>query len=124
MSLNGEATLLRIFIGEMDKLKHRPLYEVITDMAKTQGLAGVTILRGLLGYGASSQVHTFKLLELSTDLPIVIEIVDNPEKIQAFLPTLETLFTTTTHVGGLVTLEKVNVIHYRAAITPSKKNTD
>ncbi|ALG68347.1 DUF190 domain-containing protein [Beggiatoa leptomitoformis] len=113
MELIGESTLLRIFIGEMDKLKHRPLYEVITEMAKTQGLAGATVLRGLLGYGASSQVHTFKLLELSTDLPIIIEIIDKTEKINQFLPSLKALFTTA-NVGGLVTLEKVNVIHYIA----------
>jgi hypothetical protein len=108
MKLPSEAELLRIFIGESDKLKGRPLYEVIVHEARKRGLAGATVLRGLLGYGASSVIHTAKLLELSQDLPMVVEIVDTPEKIAAFLPDLDGLIQ-----EGLVTLEKVRVIIYR-----------
>jgi hypothetical protein len=100
--------LLRIFIGEDDRLKHLPLYEAIVLKARELHLAGATVLRGLLGFGRSSHIHTAKILRLSTDLPIVIEIVDTQEKIDAFLPHLEPMMS-----GGLVTLERVQVIHYR-----------
>lgn len=106
-SLPTEATLLRIFVGDHDRFEHHPLYEAIVLKARELHLAGATVLRSPLGYGKSSRMHTSKILQLSTDTPMVIEIVDEPEKIQAFLPILKGMMT-----GGLVTLEKVQVIHY------------
>jgi hypothetical protein len=108
MKLPDEAKLLRIFIGESDKHKGKPLYEVIVEMARKRGLAGATVLRGVLGFGADSRMHSAKILRLSEDLPIVIEIVDKPERIEAFLPVIDPLIE-----EGLVTLEKVQVIAYR-----------
>ena len=108
MKLPVEASLLRIFIGESDKADGRPLYEVIVEEARKRGMAGATVLRGFLGFGANSRIHTSKVLRLSEDLPVVIEIVDAEDKIEAFLPELDSL------VGeGLVTLEKARVITYR-----------
>jgi PII-like signaling protein len=108
MKLPSEASLLRIFIGESDKLHGRPLCEVIVEKAREQGLAGATVLRGFLGFGANSRIHTSKVLRISEDLPIVIEIVDEEEKINALLPELDKI------IGeGLITLEKVRVIAYR-----------
>src|SRR5437762_7749857 len=108
MKLPSEAQLLRIFIGESDKYHGRPLYEVLVEEARRRGLAGATVLRGTLGFGASSRIHTAKILRLSEDLPMVIEIVDKPERIAQFLPDLDAW------IGeGLVTLEKVRVIAYR-----------
>src|SRR5271170_5902315 len=101
------ALLLRIFIGESDRWQHKPLYEAIVLAAREAHLAGATVLRGPMGFGKSSRVHTSKILQLSTDLPLVIEIVDAEEKINSFLPTLDTMIG-----GGLVTLEKVKVLHY------------
>lgn len=109
MHLPHEATLLRIFIGESDRWKNQPLYEAIVLKARELHLAGATVLRGPMGYGKSSRLHTAKILRLSMDLPLVIEIVDAEEKIQSFLPLLDELLK-----GGLVTLEKVRVIDYRA----------
>jgi PII-like signaling protein len=109
MKLEGEGTLLRIFIGELDKWHHEPLYEAIVLRARERGLAGATVLRGPMGFGAHSRLHTAKILRLSEDLPVIIEIVDKEEKIQAFLPELDTMIS-----DGLVTLEKVRVITYRA----------
>ena len=108
MKLAAEAELLRIFIGEHDKHKGRPLYEVIVAEARARGLAGATVLRGTLGFGANSRIHSAKVLRLSEDLPMVIEIVDEPDKIAAFLPAIDALIT-----EGLITLEKVRVIAYR-----------
>ncbi|MBI5684676.1 MAG: DUF190 domain-containing protein [Verrucomicrobia bacterium] len=109
MKLEGEGTLLRIFIGELDKWHHQPLYEAVVLKARERGLAGATVLRGPMGFGAHSRLHTAKILRLSEDLPVIIEIVDKEEKIQAFLPELDAM------VGdGLVTMEKVRVIAYRA----------
>jgi len=108
MHLPEDAVLLRIFIGESDRWHHRPLYEAIVVKAREAHLAGATVLRGPMGFGKSSRVHTAKILRLSTDLPMVIEIVDTDEKINAFLPVLEEMMG-----GGLVTLEKAKVIHYR-----------
>jgi uncharacterized protein len=108
MQLPQDAVLLRIFIGENDKHGARPLYEAIVLAARQQGLAGATVLRGPMGYGASSRLHTAKILRLSEDLPLVIDMVDSKEKIDAFLPVLETMMT----ASGLVTLEKVQVIRY------------
>ncbi len=104
----SEAELLRIFIGETDKHEGRPLYEAIVHEARKRGLAGATVLRGTLGFGANSRIHTAKILQLSEDLPMVIEIVDEPGKIAAFLPTLERMIK-----EGLVTLERVRVLVYR-----------
>src|ERR1041384_7198260 len=109
MHLPEEAVLLRIFIGESDRYKHQPLYQAIVIKARELQLAGATVLRGPMGFGKSSRLHTAKILRLSMDLPIVIEIVDSDEKIQSFLPALDEMMK-----GGLVTLEKVKVIHYRA----------
>lgn len=108
VKLTGEAELLRIFIGESDRYFGRPLYEVIIEEARRRGLAGATVLQGTLGFGASSRIHTAKILRLSEDLPRVIEIVDRPEKIADFLPYLDGMIT-----EGLVTLERVRVILYR-----------
>lgn len=109
MQVPREATLLRIFIGEDDKADGRPLYEAIVLKARELHLAGATVLRGPMGYGHSSRLHTTKILRLSQDLPLVIEIVDSPEKIQAFLPVLDAMMG-----SGLVTLEKVQVLQYGA----------
>jgi len=109
MHLPHEAILLRIFIGESDRFEHKPLYEAIVLRAREMHLAGATVLRGPMGFGKSSRLHTAKILRLSMDLPLVIEIVDSEEKIQAFLPVLDKMMK-----GGLVTLEKVRVIDYRA----------
>jgi uncharacterized protein len=108
MQIPNESTLLRIFIGESDRWDHKPLYEAIVLKAREAHLAGATVLRGPMGFGKASRLHTAKILRLSMDLPIVIEIVDSEEKINAFLPALESMIG-----GGLVTLEKVKVIHYR-----------
>jgi uncharacterized protein len=107
MQVPHDAMLLRIFIGEEDRHEHQPLYEAIVRKAREQHLAGATVLRGPLGYGHSSRLHTAKVLRLSEDLPMVIEIVDGPEKIEAFLPLLKGMVS-----GGLVTLEKVKVVRY------------
>ena len=104
-----EATLLRIFIGDADRYDGRPLYEAIVLKAREQHLAGATVLKSPLGFGKNSRLHTAKILQLSTDLPMVIEIVDLPEKIQAFLPALGAMMD-----GGLVTMEKVQVVHYES----------
>ncbi len=104
----SEGQLLRVFIGEGDHWHGRPLYEAIVLEARTRGLAGATVIKGFMGYGAHSRIHTAKLLDLSQDLPIVIEIVDAREKIEAFLPVIEQM------IGdGLVTLERANVLLYR-----------
>jgi PII-like signaling protein len=109
MHLPHEAMLLRIFLGESDRWKHQPLYEAIVLKARELHLAGATVLRGPMGFGKSSRLHTAKILRLSMDLPLVIEIVDSEEKLNAFLPILDEMMK-----GGLVTLEKVRVIDYRA----------
>jgi len=101
--------LLRIFIGESDCWQHKPLYEAIVLAAREAHLAGATVLRGPMGFGKSSLVHTAKILRLSADLPLVIEIVDSEEKINAFLPALDSMIG-----GGLVTLEKVRVLRYHS----------
>ena len=108
MELPRDSVLLRIFIGESDRADHKPLHEVIVLKAREMHLAGATVLRGGMGFGKSSRMHTAKILRLSMDLPIVIEIVDSEEKINAFLPRLEEMMS-----GGMVTLERVQVIEYR-----------
>ncbi len=109
MRLEGVAQLLRIFIGESDRWRGQPLYEAIVLKARELHLAGATVLRGPMGFGANSRMHTVKLLRLSEDLPLIIEIVDTEEKIGLFLPYIDEM------VGeGLITLEKVQVVKYRA----------
>src|SRR5437016_14114808 len=107
MRIPHEAVLLRIFIGENDRFEHHPLYEAIVLKAREMHLGGATVLRGPMGFGHSSRLHTAKILRLSEDLPLVIEIVDSEEKIQAFLPVLDAMMG-----SGLVTLEKVQVLRY------------
>jgi hypothetical protein len=113
MVLPKEGHLLRIFIGEDDHHEGVPLYEWIVRQARQHGLAGATVLRGLEGFGAHSRLHTAKILRLSTDLPIVVEIVDTKEKIEAFLPVVDGAI-----VEGLATLEKVEVRFYRPGAKP------
>ena len=103
-----EGYLLRIFVGESDRSDHRPLYEAIVLEARKQGLAGATVTRGLMGYGKNSVIHSAKILRLSEDLPMVVEIVDTRERIEAFLPVLDTMIK-----DGLVTLETVKVMQHK-----------
>lgn len=109
MKLPADGKLLRIFIGEADKWQNEPLYQAIVHLAKKEGMAGATAIKGFMGFGCKSHLHTTKLLRLSEDLPIVIEIVDSEEKINLFLPHLDNMVK-----EGLITLEKANVIMYRA----------
>jgi hypothetical protein len=116
MQIPREAVVLRIIIGESDRHHHQPLYEAIVLKAREAHLAGATVLRGAMGFGKSSRLHTAKILRLSMDLPIVIEIVDSEEKIRAFLPSLDGMIG-----GGLVTMEKVQVIDYRGSEPTDEK---
>lgn len=109
MKLEGEGLLLRVFVGENDRWHGRPLYEAVVARAREAGLAGATVLRGLMGFGAKSRIHTAKILRLSEDLPIVIELVDTAEKIEKILPILDEMV-----ADGMVTMERVRVIAYRA----------
>ena len=108
MEVPRDSLLLRIFIGESDRFEHKPLYEAIVLKAREMHLAGATVLRGPMGFGKSSRMHTAKILRLSMDLPMVIEIVDSEDKINPFLPALEGMMS-----GGMITLERVQVIKYR-----------
>ena len=108
MKLPEEAELLRIFIGEADKFDGRPLYRAIVEKARERGLAGATVTRGLMGFGAHSRMHYAGVLRVSEDLPIIVEIVDNPDRIAAFLPEIDPMID-----EGMVTLEKVRVLAYR-----------
>ena len=105
--LSGEKVLMRIFIGESDKIGHRPLYEELVEMFKKEGFAGATVLRGIAGFGAHSVFHTDKLLRLSLDLPIIVEVVESQEKIDSVMPRLDEMMD-----GGMITLEKATVIRY------------
>ena len=107
MQLPKDAVLLRIFFGEADKFEGKPLYESIVLKARAMQMAGATVLRGPMGFGNSSHLHTSKILRLSEDLPLIVEIVDTEEKINAFLPILDTMMG-----SGLVTIEKVKVLRY------------
>ena len=109
MTIPEDGALLRIFLGESDRHGHQPLYEAIVLKARENGLAGATVLRGVMGFGKHSILHTTKILRLSEDLPMVIEIVDSAEKIDSFLPVLEAMIK-----DGLITLERVKVLHYNA----------
>jgi len=106
----GERTLMRIHIGESDKWHGKPLHEAIVHMLRKEGFSGVTVLRGVAGYGGSSVYHTDKILRLSQDLPVVLEVIETNERIEGILPRLDEMVE-----GGLITLEKVRVILYRAA---------
>jgi PII-like signaling protein len=116
MDLSGQSKLLRIFLGEADKIGHIPLYESILKSARKEGIAGVTVFRGIMSYGASTRIHAARFLDISEDLPVMIEMVDAEEKINQFLPILYALFEECGR-GGLVTSEKVNVLYYQ----PKKK---
>jgi hypothetical protein len=107
MAAPPEAEVLRVFVGALDKHGHRPLHEVIVEKARERGLAGATVFRGVTGSGASGHLHTAKVLGLSEDSPVVVEIIDKPERIEAFLPDLEVMVK-----GGLITLQKVRTTAY------------
>ena len=111
MKIEGEAKLLRIFVGESDKIHNVPVYEKIVLLAREKGLAGATVLKGIMGYGKQSVIHTSKILTLSEDLPRVIEIVDTNDKIESFLDDVNKLFDEAKS-GGLITIEKASVIKY------------
>ena len=111
MHISGEAKLLRIFIGETDLLHHIPVHEKIVTEARKAGLAGATVFKGIMGYGGTSRIHTSKILRLSEDLPLIIEIVDTESKIENFVPVLENIFEEA-NCGGLITLEKAEIIKY------------
>ncbi|MBI4502793.1 MAG: DUF190 domain-containing protein [Gemmatimonadetes bacterium] len=113
----GDRTLMRIFIGESDKYEGKPLYEALLELFRRRGLAGATVLRGIAGFGASAKMHTEKVLRLSLDLPIIVEVVETQETIDSVLPDLDRLIG-----GGLITLERANVIMYRPAnVRPSQQ---
>jgi PII-like signaling protein len=109
VKLEGEGKLLRIFIGESDKHGRKPLYQAIVEMLREEGMAGATVLRGIEGFGATSHLHTARILRLSEDLPIVIEVADTAERIEAIMPKIDEMVT-----EGMVTLERVEVVSYRA----------
>ncbi len=106
--LDGERTLMRIFIGESDRHQNKPLYKVLLELFRQEGFAGATVLRGVAGFGAKSVLHTDSLLRLSQDLPLVIEVVDSDEKIEQIIPQLNEILQ-----GGMITLEKARVIFYK-----------
>ncbi|TAM96923.1 MAG: DUF190 domain-containing protein [Chitinophagaceae bacterium] len=111
--LNSDSKLLRIFIGENDKVYHHPLYEALLFAAKKQGLAGATVLRGIMSFGASTRVHTAKLIDISQDLPVIVEIIDHEDKINAFMEIVNKLMDKA-GCGGLVTIEKAQVMYYKS----------
>jgi PII-like signaling protein len=108
--LEGEGKLLRIFIGESDRWHGKPLYQAIVERVREQGLAGATVIRGIEGFGADSHLHTSRILRLSEDLPVVVEIVDDAERIDAILPLLDEMVE-----EGMVTVERVHVVSYRSS---------
>lgn len=108
MKIEGEGVLLRVFIGESDRWEGRPLHDAIVRRAREEGLAGATVLRGIEGFGGQSRIHTASILRLSTDLPIVVEIVDRKDRIDGFLPLLDGMVD-----EGMITMEKVQIIAYR-----------
>lgn len=110
MKLEGSGLLVRIYLGESDRWHGKPLYQAIVERLRERGLAGATVLRGIEGFGANQHLHSTRILSLSEDLPILIEVVDSEEKIRAILPQLDEMLT-----DGLITLEKVEVITYRAS---------
>ena len=113
MQIKGEAKLVRIFVGESDLISKVPVYERIVMEARKAELAGATVFKGVMGYGGRSRIHTAKILRLSEDLPLVIEIVDEVEKIEKFIPVIDDIFEKA-DCGGLITMEKVEIIKYKA----------
>ncbi|NUM61257.1 MAG: DUF190 domain-containing protein [Ignavibacteriaceae bacterium] len=111
MHIEADAKLLRIFVGESDLINHIPVYEKIVLEAREAGLAGATVTKGVMGFGASSRIHTSKVLRLSEDLPLVIEIVDEQKKIEEFIPALNKIFEEA-NSGGMITIEKTSIIKY------------
>lgn len=107
--LIGENVLMRIFIGEADRFGHKPLYEALVELFRKEGFAGATVIRAISGFGAHSVYHTQKLLDLSADLPLIVEVVDSEEKIEAIMPRIDEMM-----AGGMITLEKARVIRYTA----------
>jgi uncharacterized protein len=122
MKLEGDGKLLRIFLGESDRVNGKMMYEAIVRAARESGLAGATVLRGVEGFGAKSRIHTAKILRLSEDLPVIVEIVDTEEKITAFMPLVDELFNKSGG-GGLMTLEKAEVIRYTPGGSASATKT-
>jgi PII-like signaling protein len=118
LELPYDSLLMRIFVGESDRWHHRPLYEAIVLRAREMHLAGATVLRADMGYGRASRLHTAKILRLSVDLPLVIEIVDSEGKIDAFLPVIGEML-----AGGLVTLERIRILRYRAGAEAAKAHS-
>lgn len=116
MRMEGEGKLLRIFIGESDRWHNKPLYEAIVELVRKEGLAGATVIRGIEGFGADSTLHTSRILRLSEDLPVVIEIVDTEENIERVLPMLDPMVS-----EGMLTVERVHVIAYRGSTPPSER---
>jgi len=114
--LKGERILMRIFLGESDRSRGRPLFQVIVDLLRERGYAGATVLRGIMGFGANSKLHSDRSVELSVDLPIVIECIETAERIDAILPEIDVLMG-----GGLITLERAKVILYRAEVPPEQR---
>lgn len=112
----GERVLMRIHIGERDKFEGKPLFHAIVELLRGRGYAGATVLRGIMGFGATGHLHSDRFLELSLDLPIIIECIETEEKIEAILPTLDTMLG-----GGLITLERAKVIMYRADLPPERR---
>ena len=110
MELTGERVIMRVFVGERDKFKGKPLYEAIVELLRSRHYAGATVLRGIVGFGASSRLHTDRFVELATDLPIVIECVETRERIDAVLPEIDAMMG-----GGLVSLERVDVLVHRSS---------
>jgi PII-like signaling protein len=111
MKIEGEGLLLRVYVGESDRWTGRPLHEVLLLEARARGLAGATVLRGVAGFGAHSRIHTAKVLRLSEDLPIVVEIVDREDRVRAFLPVCDEM------IGeGLITLERVEILKYEPGV--------
>jgi hypothetical protein len=116
MEIKGEAKLVRIFVGESDLINHITVYEKIVTEVRKAGLAGATVFKGILGFGKASRIHSSKILRLSEDLPIVIEIVDDEKKVETFLPMLHDIFEIA-NCGGLITMEKAEIIKYVGTLT-------
>jgi PII-like signaling protein len=110
MKIQGEGKLLRLFIGESDTWHGKPLYQAIVERVREEGLAGATVIRGIEGFGADSHLHTSRILRLSEDLPVVIEIVDTPERIDRVVPILDEMVS-----EGMLTLERVQIVSYRSS---------
>lgn len=122
MHIEGDATLLRIHVGEADKIGHKSLYQAIVETARDEGLAGATVLRGIQGFGLSARMRSSRILDLSTDLPVVVEIIDKEDKIRDFMEHVSRLMEDA-ESGGLVTMEKAHVIRYLHGATASTSDS-